>query len=244
VGRDPDRVSAPDSEDDGRIDEILQVVTPQQIAETWVRYNRSPPRPDEPDGSDWWAIYLWQSWQWWEDEARVRDGLLHLVDAAETDDDLAFIRAGPLEVFISDDDSRVERIERHAAGSTRFRQALAHVWVWELPDKMFWRVQRASGSKLVDVALHRAERVVEQGRGSGRHRPSTPVMFGRQAPLHTTPPPPARARHRGGSGGVIVNVSSAAARLGAPRVWVMFEALAQMQCVPEDLIDCMTGFGV
>jgi hypothetical protein len=30
------------------------------------------------------------------------------------------------------------------------RWALAHVWAWELPDKLFWRVERAAGFKLND----------------------------------------------------------------------------------------------
>jgi hypothetical protein len=77
-------VSAPDLEalvSDGRVDELLHVVTPQQVAETWLRYHHG-----ESD-SDWWAVELWLSSEWWEDEARVRDGLLRLVDVAESDED-------------------------------------------------------------------------------------------------------------------------------------------------------------
>jgi hypothetical protein len=152
-------VSAPDLEalvSDGRVDELLRVVTPQQVAETWMRYHHG-----ESD-SDWWAVELWLSLEWWEDEARVRDGLLHLVDVAESDEDFATIGAGPLEVFVSDDESRVHWIERHAPRSPASRRALANVWAWNLPDKMFRRVERAAGTKLADPhAERRARRLGE-----------------------------------------------------------------------------------
>jgi hypothetical protein len=61
--------------------------------------------------------------------------------------------------FITDDESRVQWIERHAPGSPRLRQALANVWAWELPDRLFWRVERASGTKLND---HYAEHGIRQ----------------------------------------------------------------------------------
>ncbi len=140
-------MAAPDLQtlvDEGRVDELLQVVTPRQIAKTWVRYQHG-----EAD-ADWWAVDLWMSREWWDDEARVRDGLLRLVEAAESDDDLSIIGAGPLEVFVCDDESRVHWIERQAPSSPAFRQALAYVWAWELSDRMFWRVERASGTKLND----------------------------------------------------------------------------------------------
>jgi hypothetical protein len=120
------------------------MVTPQEVAETWVRYQHG-----EAD-SDWWAVELWLSLEWWEDESRVRDGLLRLVNTAESDEDLANIGAGPLEVFVSDDESRVQWIEGQAPGSPALRRALAHVWAWELPDKLFWRVERAASTKLND----------------------------------------------------------------------------------------------
>jgi hypothetical protein len=149
-------VAAPDLEtlvSEERVDELLQVVTPQEIAETWVRYHHG-----EAD-ADWWAVELWLSLEWWADEARVRDGLLRLVDAAESDEDLAIIGAGPLETFVSEDESRVQWIEQQAPGSPALRRALAHVWAWELPDRMFWRVERASGTKLTDpYAEHRTRR--------------------------------------------------------------------------------------
>ena len=120
------------------------MVTPQEIADTWVRYNHGQA------ASEWWAVELWLSLEWWADEARVRDGLLRLVDAAESDLDFACIGAGPLEVFVSDDESRVHWIERQAPRSPALRRALAHVYAWDLSDRMFWRVERAAGTKLND----------------------------------------------------------------------------------------------
>ena len=152
-------MAAPDLEtlvDEGRVDELLQVVTPQDVAETWVRYHHG-----EAD-SDWWAVELWLSLEWWADELRVRDGLLRLVDAAVLDDDFDNVGAGPLEVFVSDDESRMHWIERHAPNSPRLRRALANVSAWNLPDKMFRRLERAAGSQLADPhADRRARRLRE-----------------------------------------------------------------------------------
>jgi hypothetical protein len=145
---------------EGRVDELLQVVTLQEVAETWIRYHHGDSRGEfDPD---WWAVYLWLSSEWWDDEARVRDGLLRLIDAAETDEDFANIGAGPLEVFVSDDESRMHWIERQAPGSPGLREAVAHVWAWNLPDKMFRRLERAAGTKLADPdAERRARRLGE-----------------------------------------------------------------------------------
>ncbi len=84
---------------------------------------------------------------WWSDEKRVRDGLLGLIEAAD-DDGLSVVAADPLEVFVCNDASRLHWIELQARRSERFRQALAEVWVWELPSDAFSRLERAAGVPL------------------------------------------------------------------------------------------------
>jgi hypothetical protein len=101
---------------------------------------------------------MWLSQGWWSDEARVRDGILRLVDLAVTEEDFGIIGAAVLEGFTTDDESRLHWIERQAAASTDFRHALRNVWVWWLPDRAFRRVERAAGVKLLDPEPERRAR--------------------------------------------------------------------------------------
>jgi hypothetical protein len=143
--------------EDERLDELIQLVTPQEVAETWMRHHRHRRE------SDWWAVEVWMSPEWWADEARVRDGIIRLVDLAENQDDYGMIAAGVLEVFTTDDPSRLHWIERQASRSAAFRQALRGMWVADLPDKAFRRVERAAGGGLLDPhAQRRARRLGEQ----------------------------------------------------------------------------------
>ena len=117
------------------------------MTETWLRYHTRPSHPEEPDDDpDWWAVELWLSSAWWEDDRRVREGLLRLIEVADGEA-LSDVAAGPLEVFVSDDPSRLRWIERQAARSEKFRQALTQVWAWELPSDSFLRLERAAGTK-------------------------------------------------------------------------------------------------
>jgi hypothetical protein len=137
---------------DERVDEVLRLVSKQEIAETWMRYHR------EKRDSDWWAVHLWMTKPWWSDEARVRDGIIRLVDLAETEDDFAIIAAAVMEVFVCDDVSRLHWIERQAASSEAFRRAMRTIWVWELPDRAFRRMERAAGVRLLDREPERRAR--------------------------------------------------------------------------------------
>ncbi|HET6949514.1 MAG TPA: hypothetical protein VFI47_04005 [Acidimicrobiales bacterium] len=149
--------------EDERIDELVQVVTAQEIAETWMRYQR------QEQEADWWAVSLWMSDTWWMDEARVRDGILRLVDLAVSEEDYSIISAAVLEVFATDDESRLHWIERQAASSEDFRQAMRDMWVWRLPDRAFRRVERAAGVELADPAPDR------RARRLGEDWPPTPT---------------------------------------------------------------------
>jgi hypothetical protein len=97
----------------------------------------------------------------------VRAGLVALIEAADDDEILRSVAAGPLEDFIADDPSRLHWIERMASSSSRFRQALGMVWIWDLPDRVFARVERAAG-----VALHDNE---PERRARRLGRPFPPV---------------------------------------------------------------------
>ncbi len=134
--------------DEGRVDELLNLVPVEAVTETWLRYHRLEQHPaDSDDDPDWWTVELWMSPAWWSEEQRVREGLLRLIEAADGDA-LSFVAAGPLEVFIADDASRLDWIEQQARRSEKFRRALAQVWVWELPTDAFARVERAAGVRL------------------------------------------------------------------------------------------------
>ncbi len=134
--------------DEGRVDELLGLVPVGTVTETWLRYHGVEERADDSDDDpDWWAVELWMSPAWWSDEQRVREGLLRLIEAAD-DDALSVVAAGPLEVFLCDDPSRLQWIERQARRSEKFRRALAQVRVSELPSGAFARLERAAGIRL------------------------------------------------------------------------------------------------
>ena len=157
---DPVHVSRPDVDallEELRVDEVLKIVAPQEVAETWMRYQ------SDPVESDFWAVSLWMERTWWADEDRVRDGILRLVDLAVSEQDYCDIGASVLEDFATDDESRLHWIERQAAASDDFRQALECMWVWRLPDKAFRRLERAAGVELADPdAAERARRLGER----------------------------------------------------------------------------------
>ena len=123
-------------------------ITLAEVATAYFAYRHGDQHEDDPN---FWAIDLWfpVNDEWWQDEERVRAGLLALVDAAPDDDDLLYVGAGPLEDFIEHDDSRVRWIEAQASMSARFRRALSNVWIWgSVPDEVAERVERAAGVPL------------------------------------------------------------------------------------------------
>jgi hypothetical protein len=135
--------------DERRFEELSGLVSLEKIAETWMRYQRL----DNSRAAlrDWWAVDLWMNEGWWSDEKRVRDGLLRLVEHAESDDDFGNLGAAVMEVFISADEGRLVWVDQQAAGSEKFREAMSHAWVWELPDQAFRRMEKAAGVALRDV---------------------------------------------------------------------------------------------
>jgi hypothetical protein len=134
---------------EGQIARLLSVVTLEEVADAWCSYHTRTHFPGvEDDDSDWWAVDLLLDGEFWSDELRVRTVINLLVERARDDRVLAVVGAGPLEDFISDDEDRLIWIERRAAASARFRDALRHVWISKLGPNVFARVERAAGEEL------------------------------------------------------------------------------------------------
>ena len=134
----------------GRIEELFRRVSLQDVAVAWSRHTaREFADNDEALADpDWWAVELWHSSAWWQQpKAVIRDGLVALVDAAESDEVLGVVGAGPLEEFVSDDEEDVRWIEEVAARKPRFRQALANVWA-DVSEDTWARFDRAAGTPL------------------------------------------------------------------------------------------------
>ena len=133
-----------------RLDELLALVTLEEIADAWCRYQTRPHiNGVEDDDPDWWAVELVMDSHFLEDEPRVRAIIDLLADRAPDDDVLGVVAAGPLEDFVKTaDEDRLCWIVQRANESRRFRQALGGVWVWGLPPEAFARVEEAAGAPL------------------------------------------------------------------------------------------------
>jgi hypothetical protein len=122
----------------GRFEDLHGSVTIVQIAAAWLA-----------EGSAGGGEYGWASAVWYDepDEPRRRSLLAALIEQAD-DGQLSLVAAGPLESFVSDDESGLAWIERQAAQSARFRQALTMSQVSGLPDRAFARLERAAQAQL------------------------------------------------------------------------------------------------
>lgn len=134
----------------GELEEVFSLVTLDEIADAWCRYQLRPhlDRAEEKD-PDWWAVQLVMDAEFWSDEAGIRSVIALIVERAQ-DDVLEVVGAGPLEDFVKGyNDDRLAWIERSAAESARFRRALRNVWIWRTaPPDVFARVERAAGAPL------------------------------------------------------------------------------------------------
>lgn len=129
----------------GRFDELHEVVSLDVIARAWLAYHRkSAPGGDED--ADWWAVELWFEEP---DDYRRRAMLESLIEQAVDEDDLANVAAGPLEAYLSDDESTLDWVERLAASSPKVKRALGAVQVDRLSDRAFARIERAAGTMLL-----------------------------------------------------------------------------------------------
>jgi hypothetical protein len=135
--------------DDFRVDEVLSLVTVEEIAQAWLSYHARQHIPGvEDDDQDWWAVELLMDPRFSADEERIRTTLDLLIERAPSDEVLGVAAAGPLEDFLSADEDRLRWVERRAEESLRFREALQRVWVSDLPLDAFMRIEQASGTEL------------------------------------------------------------------------------------------------
>jgi hypothetical protein len=96
------------------------------------------------DDPDWWAVEFWMN-EWWADENQLREGILELVAAAETEVNFAVLGAAIMEDFVADDDDRLRWLEQQASASEAFRRSLANVRVWGMcRDEVAARVEDAA----------------------------------------------------------------------------------------------------
>lgn len=124
--------------DDEDVDGVLELVSLSQIARAWL----TAVMADDADEDQWWPVELWYSESWWSREDLVRDGLLALLDQAVDEDELGIIAAGPLEVFVNDDPSRIHWIERIALKHAPLRRALRRVWLDDVSLESRSRIEK------------------------------------------------------------------------------------------------------
>jgi hypothetical protein len=151
------------------IDGVLHTATIKEIAQAWCRYSgrmrrgeiKQRPRvtslqelsdlPEEDEDPDWWAVELFHSDLMREtlSEATRRALIAALADEAPDDATLGHIGAGPLEDFVTyHDEGRIAWIEEQAELAPKFREALSNVWIWDAPDWVWDRIERAAGVPL------------------------------------------------------------------------------------------------
>jgi uncharacterized protein DUF6869 len=136
--------------DDFKVDELLSLVTLEEIADAWCRYQtRTHISGVEDEDPDWWAVELLLDSRFESDETRLRTVLELILERADEEAVFGVFAAGPLEDFVSDyDDDRLAWIEQRASSSPRFREALQRIWIWSLPPEVFARIERAAGAPL------------------------------------------------------------------------------------------------
>jgi uncharacterized protein DUF6869 len=139
--------------DDFKVDELLSLVTLEEIADAWCRYQtRTHISGVEDDDRDWWAVELLLDSTFLSDEARRRATLDLILERAVGEEVFGVFAAGPLEDFVAgcedDGDDRLDWIERRAAASPRFREALLGIHAWSLPPEIFERLECAAGAPL------------------------------------------------------------------------------------------------
>jgi uncharacterized protein DUF6869 len=139
--------------DDFKVDELLSLVTLEEIADAWCSYQtRTHISGVEDDDRDWWAVELLLDSTFLSDETRRRATLELILERANAEEVFGVFAAGPLEDFVAGcegtGDDRLDWIERRAAASPRFREALRRIHAWSLPPEIFERLERAAGASL------------------------------------------------------------------------------------------------
>ena len=133
---------------EGRVEEVLSLVSPQEIAEAWCRYHTRPHASDEESDPDWWAVDLTRGSNFPDDTERFREAIRLTVEVAPNDELLAVIGATFLEVVVWGGEDWLQWLETEASKSAKFRIALANVWIEELSTEAFLRIQAAARAEL------------------------------------------------------------------------------------------------
>lgn len=114
---------------EGEIDQLLAIVSLDEIATAWCSNHRRPHDPlQHEDDPDWWAVNLLWSSELFGRGDLYRQLLLKLVEHAHDEETLLSIGAGPLENFVSDDEDDLRWLEQECAISAGLRTALSGVW--------------------------------------------------------------------------------------------------------------------
>ena len=118
------------------VDELLSLVTPQEMGLAWCRYATRVVKKDLPKDHEWeddedgWAAELYFEDTFLTNENFVRAFLVTVADNAP-EEVLGWVGAGPIEDFLAGaDEDRLLWIETQAQESGRFRQALRGVAEW------------------------------------------------------------------------------------------------------------------
>jgi hypothetical protein len=124
---------------------VLSIAPLEVIADTWCNYFAVDHEPTADYTPDWWAVEFFYSCVGPELQ---QDALLALVARARGNHRLlSVIGAGPFEDYIDEFDvAQVEWLERNAASSESFREALAGMRLSrDLSDELRARINRARG---------------------------------------------------------------------------------------------------
>lgn len=159
----PDRGEIIEAAERGNREKLLALVSVDEIADAWWRYTmrttaEQHQRSDDqwesdPDG---WAAEIYHTrTKIFEDEETLREYLRALATRAPEGADLGYFGASQLEDFIgAPDEDRLQWIEQEADRSEKFRLALASVWIEDLGQAVFLRVQGAARTELVWHVTH------------------------------------------------------------------------------------------
>ena len=131
------------------LDALFALVSVDEVAQTWCRYQHNRPlKPDLDEDENWWAVDLFFTRGIFRRVDTYRSILLSLVRHA-SDETLGNVGAGPLENFVSDDEDDLEWLERECRTNDRLRRALATVWCDDcVTPATLARLDAAAGVKL------------------------------------------------------------------------------------------------
>lgn len=156
------------------LDGLLELVSPEEIAEAWCRYTADDDH-ELDDHPDWWAIDLFFTTEIFRRSDLYRTLLLRMLEHPDPDMDWA-VAAGPLENFVSDNPDDLAWLERECATNPRLRRALTGTAAASyVSTETLWRLDAAVGEPLtrpfrgpVDAAHAEQIRAAPERPGGGR----------------------------------------------------------------------------